>query len=240
MTMVHTVDNVSGSDDEQDVPSQSQFRMVVDDGQDDDDFDDAGVDAMLTVDWEDIVTDADADVFSVTGTDREAPETAGSVVTVEPSLTGRPPNGLYLSCDPDHLSPYQVAVRRHIEAFEAHDIDVDSGAQGRNRPVVLGQLGIRCRWCAHVAPKERTRGAVYYPSKLLGVYQAAQNLAKNHLCESCTNVPANLRTELCLLRDKKSSVSGGKGHWAKALEALSVHEDEHGLRYGHFLGSPHS
>jgi hypothetical protein len=189
------------------------------------------VENELTVDWEDVMTD-------------EFAATAGgeSVVTVEPSLSGRPPNMLYLSCDPDNLSRYQVAVRRNIEIFEAQEIDVESGAQGRNRPVVLGQVGIRCRFCAHVPPKERTRGAMYYPSKLLGVYQAAQNLATTHLCESCTRVPSELRAELCLLRDQKSSpggkVLGGKVHWAKTMEALSVHEDEYGLRYGYFSGSP--
>jgi hypothetical protein len=222
-TMEHTVDTVLPADEqgqEQDPFSQSISMGENDD--DDDDNEDAG---ELTVDWEDVMTDAFA--------------TGGSVVTVEPSLSGRPPNSLYLSCDPDHLSPYQVAVRRSIEIFEAQEIDVESGAQGRNRPVVLGQLGIRCRFCSQVPPKERTRGAMYYPSKLLGVYQAGQNLATTHLCETCTRVPSEFRAELCRLRDQKTGSTGGKGgkvHWAKTMEALSVHEDEHGLRYGHFSG----
>jgi hypothetical protein len=192
------------------------------------------VDDEVTVDWEDVMM-TDAVAVAVFG-GAAATQASASVVTVEPSLSGRPPNILYLSCDPDNLNPYQVVVRRNIEIFEAQEIDVESGAQGRNRPVVLGQVGIRCRFCSHVPPKERTRGAMYYPSKLLGVYQAAQNLATTHLCESCTHVPSELRAELCRLRDQKSS-AGGKVHWAKTMEALSVHEDEHGLRYGHFSGS---
>jgi hypothetical protein len=218
--MAHTVNTVlvpAAAADEQDDHPPSQSIYV-------------GDDEDLTVDWEDVMTDDAFAVNTVTA------GTAGSVVTVDPSLSGRPPNILYLSCDPDNLSPYQVAVRRNIEIFEAHEIDVESGAQGRNRPVVLGQVGIRCRFCAHVPPKERRRGAMYYPSKLLGVYQAAQNLATTHLCESCTRVPSELRAELCRLRDQKSS-AGGKVHWAKTIEALSVHEDEHGLRYGLFPGS---
>jgi hypothetical protein len=197
--------------DEQD-PLQSLFV-----GDDDVDFGD------ITKDVDEFMTDAFA--------------TTASVVTdVEPSLSGRPPNILYLSCDPDNLSPYQVAVRRNIEVFEALEVDVGSGAQGRNRPVVLGQMGIRCRLCSHLPLKERARGSMYYPSKLLGVYQAAQNLANTHLCESCPRVPSELRSELCRLRDQKSAAGGGKVHWANGMEALGVYEDENGLRYGHNPG----
>ena len=32
-----------------------------------------------------------------------------------------------------------------MELFEAQEIDVEAGAQGRNRGIVLGQVGIRCR-----------------------------------------------------------------------------------------------
>ena len=39
--------------------------------------------------------------------------------TVLPVVTGRPPVLLYLSCDPDSLTPYQVLVRKQIELFEA-------------------------------------------------------------------------------------------------------------------------
>lgn len=216
-TMTNTVDTVPAGDELD--PFQPLF--VGDD--------ECEVFGELTKDVDEFITDAFA-TASITG---------GSVVTVEPSLSGRPPNMLYLSCDPDNLSPYHVAVRKNIELYEALEIDVGSGAQGRNRPVVLGQIGIRCRFCSHVPPKERARGAAYYPSKLLGVYQAALNLAKTHLCESCPLVPSELRAELCRLRDQKTSAAmGGKVHWAKTTEVLSVHEDENGLRYGHFTGYP--
>jgi hypothetical protein len=62
-------------------------------------------------------------------------------------LTGRNPVLLYMSCDDDSLSAYQCMVRRQIEIFEARTEDVESNAQGRNKPIVLGQVGIRCRHC---------------------------------------------------------------------------------------------
>jgi hypothetical protein len=150
---------------------------------------------------------------------------------VDPDMTGRPPTVIYMSCDDDSLSEYQCLVRQQIELFEARREDVDSNAQGRNRPIVMGQVGIRCRHCTMLPPRHRARGAMYYPAKLYGLYQAAQNMASSHLCEHCQHVPPDIRAELLKLRDRKSSAGGGKKYWADGVRILGVFEDEDGLRY---------
>eukprot|EP00522_Entomoneis_paludosa_P004143 CAMPEP_0172476534 /NCGR_PEP_ID=MMETSP1065-20121228/70427_1 /TAXON_ID=265537 /ORGANISM="Amphiprora paludosa, Strain CCMP125" /LENGTH=228 /DNA_ID=CAMNT_0013234757 /DNA_START=410 /DNA_END=1096 /DNA_ORIENTATION=+ len=168
----------------------------------------------------------DADIHSISTTGQQA-------VQRSVPLSGRPPVQLYLSCDHDALSQYQVIVRQNIELFEARQEDVESNAQGRNNPIVLGQVGIRCRHCCFVSPSERTRGATYYPSKLTGLYQAAQNLAVSHLMgpDGCPHVPQNVRETLEKLREQKSAAGGGKQAWAQRTHALGVFEDEHGLRF---------
>ena len=145
--------------------------------------------------------------------------------------SGRPPIQLYISCDDDSLSEYQCLVRKHIELFEAGIEDVESNAQGRNRPIVLGQVGIRCRHCTMLPPRHRSRGAIYYPAKLQGIYQAAQNLAVAHLGEHCQNVPEDVRATLSKLRERKSSAGGGKRYWANGVRVLGVFEDRDGLRF---------
>jgi hypothetical protein len=150
----------------------------------------------------------------------------------DPNMAGRPPSVLYMSCDDDSLSEYQCLVRKQIELFEARREDVDSNAQGRNRPIVMGQVGIRCRHCTMLPPKHRARGAIYYPAKLHGLYQAAQNMASSHLCEHCQHVPPDIRSELLKLRDRKSSAGGGKKYWADGVRVLGVFEDNDGLRFG--------
>ena len=83
-----------------------------------------------------------------------------------------------LANDETELSPYQCLVRQQIEVFEKDRVDNADGerAQGRNRPIVVGQVGIRCRHCgAHSDKKMRAKGSVLYPSTLLGVYQTAQS-----------------------------------------------------------------
>ena len=161
-----------------------------------------------------------------------SPETLSSK---EYTMTGRPAFTLYLSCDsrdPALFSEYQQLVRKQIEVFEADPEQVTAVAQGRNKPIVLGQVGIRCRHCAFTPHSQRPRGAVYFPSKLEGIYQMAQNMANTHLCDTCTNIPKDLRAELLRLRQIKTQLAGtGKESWAAKAQVLGVYEDSCGLRY---------
>lgn len=124
-----------------------------------------------------------------------------------------------------------MLVRKNVELFEARGEDITSNAQGRNKPIVLGQVGIRCIHCAKIPPGERVRGAQYYPSKLDGLYQAAQNLANGHLLDGCPLIPASVREDLIQLKAQKSSAGGGKSAWGQRVHALGVYEDECGLRF---------
>ena len=81
-------------------------------------------------------------------------------------LAGRLPITLYLTCDDDNLSEHQCLLRKQIELFEATENDIYANAQGRNKPIVLGQVGIRCKHCSQWP--NRGRGAVFYPSSLDG------------------------------------------------------------------------
>ena len=139
-------------------------------------------------------------------------------------LVGRPAVCLYLSCNPDVLSDYQCQIRKEIELFEAIQCDVESNAKGRNKPIVLGQVGIRCRHCNTIPPSQRARGAMYYPTTLEGIYQAAQILANGHLLEKCPYVPKDLRQELVRLKQLKSYANAGKEYWAETASALGVYE----------------
>jgi hypothetical protein len=146
----------------------------------------------------------------------------------------RRPGGpvLYMPSDDDLLSDHQVLVRKQIEFFEAQVDDVNVVMPGRRKEIVLGQVGIRCRHCAGVPVHQRTKGSVYYPAKLKGLYQAAQNMAGSHLCESCENINPYLKTELRAYHDGKSSSGhGGKQYWADSATVFGVIETEEGLRF---------
>jgi hypothetical protein len=84
--------------------------------------------------------------------------------------------------------------------------------------------------CRHVYPvASRSRGAVYYPSSLSGLYQAAQNMAK-HLHE-CECVPLDIRNELATLSVDPVKSVAGKEAWGDRAISLGVYQDEYGLRF---------
>jgi hypothetical protein len=137
-----------------------------------------------------------------------------------------------LPSDQETLSEYQCLLREQIVFFEATVDDIEATAQGRNKPIKIGQVGILCKHCARLAPGYRPRGAVYFPARLSGIYQAAQNQATNHFCESCRTIPEPLRVRAMMLKEQKTVVlGGGKQYWARAAELSGVAETENGLAF---------
>ena len=72
---------------------------------------------------------------------------------------------------------------------------------------------------------------MYYSATLDGLYQAAQNMAKNHLCRHCRLVPEDTRQKLLSLRDSKRRAAGGKKYWAEGAKVLGVIQNGDGLRF---------
>jgi hypothetical protein len=147
------------------------------------------------------------------------------------TLAGRQPVCMYMDCDDESLSEYQCFLRNQIELFEATNEDLQLNAQKMNKSVVLGQVGIRCRYCAQKAPWTRARGAVYYSATRDGLYQAGQNMSKNHLCNHCNSIPEPIKRELLRLKSGKRRAGGGKQYWSEAARAVGVFEDQYGLRF---------
>ena len=87
-------------------------------------------------------------------------------------------------------------------------------------------------------PKKRSGGSTYYPGSLLGIYQSAQKMGVLHICGNCTRIPLEIKQELLLSRDEKSSSGSGKRYWADAAKALGVYEDDVNgcLRFYHCKG----
>ena len=136
-----------------------------------------------------------------------------------------------LDCDEQSLTEYQCLLRKQIELFEAGPADIRGTAQGRNTPITMGQVGIRCRHCAPITKAARARGAVFYSKTIDGIYQVAQNMSKVHLCERCHRVPDEVKHRLQKLRTANSRASGGKEYWSEGIRALGVYNDGEMLRF---------
>lgn len=148
----------------------------------------------------------------------------------DPANDGIP---LSLPTDQGRLSRYQLLVRQSLEFFETHpdngDLDTERPCS-RNKRLHPGQVGLRCRHCAHRPVRWRRSGSVFFPGKLKHVYIAAHNIGINHLLETCTEIPAEIRSSLLDARsNQKDMVAGKRGaksYWLEACESLGLYEKE--------------
>lgn len=142
------------------------------------------------------------------------------------------PAVLALPDDESKLSAYQILLRSQIEAFSATADDLSTHARGRNKPITLRQVGIRCRHCSHVALNRRKKGSAYFPFSLLGLYQAAQNMGSSHFHgESCSDMSDDLKEKFVESISCKSTVGSGKLYWAQSARKLGLVDTEHGIRF---------
>jgi hypothetical protein len=140
-----------------------------------------------------------------------------------------------LSLPEDHvkLSTHQVLLRHQIEAFRATEEDVSTHTRGRNKPVSVNQVGIRCRYCAYVPVGKRQKGSTYFPAALLGLYQAAQNMSTTHMqCGLCSEMPTEIKQQFAhLISTKVASSGAGRPYWARAAKKLGLVDSEDGIRF---------
>jgi hypothetical protein len=140
---------------------------------------------------------------------------------------------LCLSDDSLKLSEHQVLLRQQIEVFRASEDDIATHTRGRNKPIAINQVGIRCRHCAHLPISKRQRGCAYFPATTVGLYQAAQNMSTTHIqCGLCSEMPESLKTQFAKLLGRKNICSGaGRKHWAKRAEILGLLDTDDGIRF---------
>ncbi|GAX20843.1 hypothetical protein FisN_7Hh158 [Fistulifera solaris] len=124
------------------------------------------------------------------------------------------------------LSEYQSYLRQQIVYVETERARKGGKVQGRNKPITARQVGVMCVHCAKVPYDARPRGSVYYPATLEGIYQAAQNMSKNHFDGGrCQSIPDEVRERLIHLKRTKSvNVGTGKEYWKKSAENLGICE----------------
>lgn len=141
------------------------------------------------------------------------------------------PCALALPDDHVWLSPHQVFLRQQIEVFRATKQDISTHKRGRNKPIVVGQVGIRCRHCAHLPLSQGQRGSTYFPATLHGIYQASQNMNSTHLqCGLCLEMPESVRQQFSFLVSTRLKSSGaGRPHWELAAKRIGLLDSPTGI-----------
>lgn len=147
----------------------------------------------------------------------------------------RMPIPLALESDASNLPPYQCLLREQIELFATSNDDISIQAQGRQTPIRLGQVGIRCHHCAETT--RFTRGAILYSRSINGIYQVAMNMGRLHFLNgSCAAIPEQLKNHLMTLHESMSHEKTKKRkYWKESLEAQGVIEDSNCLLFHHIF-----
>jgi hypothetical protein len=135
--------------------------------------------------------------------------------------------------DSTRLSHHQLLLRQQIEAFQATESDLSTHVRGRNKSIKLGQVGIRCRHCAHVPALNRHKGSTYFPTSVWGLYQASQNMCMIHLQGGqCREMPPAVKVQFLQLTDTKRaapSCGAGRTYWAEMAQQLGLVDTTNGI-----------
>jgi len=144
-------------------------------------------------------------------------------------FTGCVPLGL--PDDKYWLSELQVFLRANFaEAFGATEDDIAAPMHGRNKPIALGQVGIRCMHCKNDNPAERGQQSTSYPSQISGIYNSVQQMLRLHY-DCCLSMPGHVRTRIEQLRISCSSRGGRKQYWIDSAKRLGLVDTPHGIHF---------
>jgi hypothetical protein len=139
---------------------------------------------------------------------------------------------LALPEDSRKLSSAQVLLCQQIEVFSATEDYVLTRARGRNKPITLNQVGIRCRHCTNLTLNSRRKGSVYFPFTLMGIYQASQNMTSTHFIQdNCNEFPPEIKSSLVWRMSCKSTAGYGREFWANAAHYLGHLDTDLGIRF---------
>mmetsp|Transcript_28038 Transcript_28038/g.68273 ORF Transcript_28038/g.68273 Transcript_28038/m.68273 type:complete len:714 (+) Transcript_28038:130-2271(+) len=137
---------------------------------------------------------------------------------------------LAMKDDKEWLSEINCFVRDHcIEVFSATVEDVTRTSKRAGR-LAQGQVGIRCKFCTDCPHKDKSVGAISFPTSVGGIYDAVKRWQRVHL-EVCEHVPENVRTKLSALANSNVWVPTTRQYWADSAMALGMVDTADGIRF---------
>lgn len=143
-------------------------------------------------------------------------------------------DGILLLSLPDDtisLSETLCIVRENIEVFVATEADVKAPAPGRKRPVVIGQVGLRCIHCRQASRlADKVKRAVCFPSSMKRIYRTVIDMKLDHF-KACQYVPIDLKSKLEELKVGSSRSTGTTmQYFVQAAQRMGMVDGMHGIK----------
>jgi hypothetical protein len=125
--------------------------------------------------------------------------------------------------DENWLSVFMCFIRLQlVEVFRASIEDVASRINSKK--VSYGQIGVRCRFCAHLASSEKASRSACYPSSLSRIYQSLTMMIRDHFI-NCTATPIAVREKFVGLKSKATQgASDSKRYWVESAVKLGLRD----------------
>ena len=139
---------------------------------------------------------------------------------------------LYTPGDQASLSDRQCYVRQNfVEVFTATKEDVQARHSKGAQKLHVGQVGIRCVFCLHMHPKERSERAVCYPSSISRIYQTVADMQRFHF-EACTEIPEKMKRRYKSLKTTRPRGMGSpQKYWISSAYNLGLVDSGRSINY---------
>jgi hypothetical protein len=130
--------------------------------------------------------------------------------------------------DYNWLSDRQCFIRAELlEIVRASHQDVL--VRSSSKSVAYQQVGIRCRFCAHLHPSARAIRSSAYPSSIRQMYQSFTMMVRDHWA-GCSALPPFLKKRFLSYQENKiPSSSLSREYWAYAANKIGMINTEYGI-----------
>jgi len=133
--------------------------------------------------------------------------------------------------DADSLSDRQCYVRSHfVEVFVADEKDVQARHSRGAQKLNVGQVGMRCAYCAKLRPRDRAERAICYPSSISRIYQTVADMQRFHF-ENCVAIPAKVLDMYKQLKTTRPRGMGSPGmYWDRSAHEMGLMDTPLGIQ----------
>lgn len=130
--------------------------------------------------------------------------------------------------DPNWLSERQCFIRSELlEVVRASHEEVL--VRSSSKSIAYQQVGIRCRYCAHLPAGSRAIRASAFPSSIRQMYQSFTMMVRDHFGH-CVGVPKDKKQRFLKLKGLTSpSSSLSRQYWTFAAKKLGMIDSEFGI-----------
>ena len=123
-----------------------------------------------------------------------------------------------------------------VEVFRANGEDV--AARIHNKRIVYRQVGIRCRFCAHLPRSERAIRSATFPSSIDRIQQAVSMMMREHFLR-CQAMPESIKSLYKRMANQKNSAeSASRKDWQRTARQLGLVDTGEGIMFYADIQSP--